>query len=62
VTGVKERGTFVRLLTPPAEGRIIEGEEGLSVGDKVQVRLISTEPEYGFINFAIAMPVPSLNV
>jgi len=52
VTGVKERGTFVRLITPPADGRIIKGEEGLSVGDKVQVRLISTEPERGFIDFA----------
>jgi exoribonuclease-2 len=52
VTGVKERGTFVRLITPPAEGRIIKGEEGLSVGEKVQVRLISVEPERGFIDFA----------
>ena len=52
VTGVKERGTFVRLITPPAEGRIIESEEGLSVGEKVRVRLISTEPERGFIDFA----------
>jgi exoribonuclease-2 len=55
VTGVKERGTFVRLITPPAEGRIIEGEEGLSVGDEVRVRLISTEPERGFIDFAKVM-------
>jgi VacB/RNase II family 3'-5' exoribonuclease len=55
VTGVKERGTFVRLITPPAEGRIIKGEEGLSVGEKVQVRLISTEPERGFIDFARVM-------
>jgi exoribonuclease-2 len=55
VTGVKERATFVRLLTTPAEGRIIKGEEGLSVGEKVRVRLISTEPERGFIDFAIAM-------
>jgi len=54
VTGVKERGTFVRLITPPAEGRIIEGEEGLSVGEKVRVRLLSTEPERGFIDFAKA--------
>jgi len=54
VTGVKERGTFVRLITPPAEGRIIESEEGLSVGEKVRVRLISTDPERGFIDFAKA--------
>ncbi|HEX8128037.1 MAG TPA: RNB domain-containing ribonuclease [Pyrinomonadaceae bacterium] len=54
VTGVKERGTFVRLITPPAEGRIIKGEKGLSVGEKIRVRLISTEPERGFIDFAHA--------
>ncbi|HEY0404732.1 MAG TPA: RNB domain-containing ribonuclease, partial [Pyrinomonadaceae bacterium] len=52
VTGVKEKGTFVRLVSTPAEGRIVEGEEGLSVGDKVRVRLVSTEPELGFIDFA----------
>jgi exoribonuclease-2 len=52
VTGVKERGTFVRLVNPPAEGRIVKGEEGLSVGEKVRVRLISVDPERGFINFA----------
>src|ERR1051325_5021719 len=34
-TGVKEKGTFVQLVSPPAEGRIITGEEGLTVGDKV---------------------------
>jgi exoribonuclease-2 len=56
VTGVKERGTFVRLLTPPAEGRITRGEEGLSVGERVRVRLISTKPDRGFIDFAKAMP------
>jgi exoribonuclease-2 len=55
VTGVKERGTFVRLLTPPAEGRITKGEEGLSIGEKVRVRLMSTESERGFIDFAIAI-------
>lgn len=61
VTGVKERGTFVRLITPPAEGRIIKGEEGLSVGDKVQVRLISTEPERGFVDFAKAISGAIIN-
>jgi exoribonuclease-2 len=52
VTGVKEKGTFVRLVLPPADGRIVEGEEGLSVGDKVRVRLVSTDPELGHIDFA----------
>ena len=52
VTGVKEKGTFVRLVSPPADGRIVEGEDGLSVGDKVHVRLVSTDPERGYIDFA----------
>ena len=51
VTGVTEAGTFVRLLKPPAEGRVVRGEKGLDVGDRVRVRLLSTDPERGFIDF-----------
>ena len=54
VTGVTTSGTFVRLATPPAEGRIVRGEQGLDVGDKVRVRLVATEPSRGFIDFARA--------
>jgi exoribonuclease-2 len=52
VTGVTPRGTFARLLNPPVDGRIMRGEEGLHVGDKVRVKLVSTNPELGFIDFA----------
>ncbi len=52
VTGVTAKGTFARLLDPPAEGRIVRGETGLDVGDKIAVRLLATEPEHGFIDFA----------
>jgi exoribonuclease-2 len=52
VTGASEKGTWVRLLTPPVEGRIEQGWEGLDVGDRVQVKLISTDVERGFIDFA----------
>jgi exoribonuclease-2 len=52
VTGVTTHGTFVRLLHPPAEGRVTRGEEGLDVGDKVRVVLDSTSPARGFIDFA----------
>jgi len=54
VTGVTEAGTFVRLLKPPAEGRVVRGEKGMDVGDRVRVRLLSTDPERGFIDFARA--------
>ena len=52
VTGVTPKGTFARLLKPPADGRITRGERGLRVGDKIRVRLLSTDPERGFIDFA----------
>lgn len=52
VTGVKPTGTFARLLRPPADGMIVRREHGLHVGDRVRVKLISTNPERGFIDFA----------
>jgi exoribonuclease R len=51
VTGVTDGGTFVRLIKPPAEGKIIRGEKGLDVGDQVKLRLVSTDPEQAFIDF-----------
>jgi VacB/RNase II family 3'-5' exoribonuclease len=54
VTGASEKGTFARVLKPPVDGRIIRGEHGLRVGDKVTVRLLATEPERGFIDFSRA--------
>jgi exoribonuclease-2 len=51
VTGASPKGTWVRLITPPVEGKIVRGEEGLDVGDQVQVRLIHTNVERGFIDF-----------
>ncbi|BDI34433.1 ribonuclease II [Capsulimonas corticalis] len=51
VTGVKAQGTYVRLVAPPVEGRIMHGERGLDVGDRVHVRLTNVDPEQGFIDF-----------
>ncbi len=52
VTGANPKGTFVRLIAPPVEGRVMRGENGLEVGDKVKVSLISTDPTRGFVDFA----------
>jgi exoribonuclease-2 len=52
VTGVTPKGTFVRVLHPPVEGRVMQGEHGMDVGDEVRVRLMHTNPERGFIDFA----------
>jgi VacB/RNase II family 3'-5' exoribonuclease len=52
VTGVTPSGTFARILRPPVDGRIEQGEHGLHVGEKVNVRLLSADPRSGFIDFA----------
>jgi ribonuclease R len=54
VTGASEKGTWVRLFHPPVEGKLIQGVEGLDVGDRVRAELIGTDVERGFIDFARA--------
>ena len=52
VTGASEKGTYVRLINPPAEGRVMQGQQGLRDGEKVRVRLLKTDPMNGFVDFA----------
>jgi len=52
VTGASPKGTWVRIKQPFVEGKLEQGFQGLDVGDRVRVRLISTNPERGFIDFA----------
>jgi exoribonuclease-2 len=52
VTGAADKGTWVRLFEPPVEGRIVQGLVGLRVGDKVRVRLLDTNFERGYLDFA----------
>ncbi len=54
VTGASDKGTWARIIQPPVEGKIVRGFEGLEVGDKVHVKLLSTDVEHGFIDFARA--------
>ena len=51
VTGTTPEGVWVRIFTPPAEGKLVEGAAGLEVGEKVHVKLVVTNVERGFIDF-----------
>ena len=51
VTGAAEKGTWVRLLYPPVEGRLTSGFEGIDVGHRIRVQLIHTDVERGYIDF-----------
>jgi exoribonuclease-2 len=51
VTGASGKGTWVRVLAPPVEGRLVRGEAGLDVGDEVRVQLSRVDVNRGFIDF-----------
>jgi len=52
VTGVSDKGTWVRILRPAAEGKVVRGFEGLDVGDRARVELVHTDVGRGFVDFA----------
>ena len=51
VTGASDKGTWVRLLHPPIEGRLVSGFGGMDVGHRLRVELIHTDVERGYIDF-----------
>lgn len=54
ITGVNEKGTWVRIFNPPAEGRVIRGVSAKTqVGDHVTVRLVSVDVPKGYIDFSM---------
>ncbi|HVM96417.1 MAG TPA: RNB domain-containing ribonuclease, partial [Candidatus Acidoferrales bacterium] len=52
VTGASAKGTWVRILRPAVEGKVVRGAVGLDVGDHTRVELLSTDVERGYIDFA----------
>jgi exoribonuclease-2 len=53
-TGVTAHGTFVRVLQPHVEGLLAQGQQGVDVGDRLRVKLIRTDVQRGYIDFARA--------
>jgi VacB/RNase II family 3'-5' exoribonuclease len=51
VTGASEKGTWVRLLNIPVEGKLVHGFEGMDVGHWLHVELEYVEVERGYIDF-----------
>ena len=51
VTGASVKGTWARLVPMPVEGRVVHGFEGVDIGDRIRVRLLSVNVERGFIDF-----------
>jgi len=51
VTGASEKGTWVRLLDIPVEGKLVQDFRNLDVGNKVRVQLISLNVDRGYIDF-----------
>ena len=51
VTGASDKGTWVRILQPPIEGRLESGFKGVDVGHRIRVQLVRTDVERGFIDF-----------
>lgn len=51
VTGASPKGTWVRLMTPPVEGKLVKGFEGVDVGDFIKVKLIHVDLVKGHIDF-----------
>jgi len=51
ITGASEKGTWVRLLKMPVEGKLVKGYEGMDVGNRLRVQLIDTDVEQGYIDF-----------
>ena len=54
VTGKTDHGTFVRVMQPHIEGLLAQGQQGLDVGDRLRARLLRTDVQKGYIDFARA--------
>lgn len=54
ITGSGDKGVYVRVFHPPVDGKVIRGEQGLDVGDTVDVTLLHTDPQHAFIDFGRA--------
>ena len=55
-TGAAQKGTWVRIFHPPIEGRLLDGFEGVDVGQRLEVQLVRTDVQKGYIDFKKTKP------
>ena len=53
VAGRSVSDTWVRIFTPPVEGKLVARVPELEVGQRVRVKLVATNVERGFIDFVL---------
>lgn len=53
ITGVNEKGVWVRVIDPPVEGKVVKNAGTSGVGDKVRAQLLSLDVMNGYIDFAL---------
>ena len=51
VTGNTDAGVWVRIFSPPTEGKLVMGAADFKVGEKIRVKLVAANVESGFIDF-----------
>ena len=51
VSGASPKGTWIRLIHPHVEGKLVDGFKGLKVGYKLNARLTNVNVESGYIDF-----------
>ena len=51
ITGAAAKGTWVRLLSLPVEGKLMKVLNHPDVGDRIKVQLVSVDVDKGFIDF-----------
>jgi exoribonuclease-2 len=54
VTDANTKGMCVRVLKPHVEGMLVQGQQGLDVGDGLKAKLVRTDVQKGYIDFAKA--------
>jgi exoribonuclease II len=53
VTGASDKGTWIRVMQPPVEGKVVRGGKGLDVGDRCRAKLVEVSVPNGWIDFAV---------